>query len=229
MSAEESPAETPRARPDERRRERPHPAGNSTRRLSADEVHDVDRVRKAIGELTRADLGRLQVAAKTLLGGFRIGPQQREYQDLLSTAITLTLSGERQWRKRVDFKHHLFRTMRSIASHWRREMVQEHEARSPIDDLGGETEAKLREARDWEKELENLIGGAAEEVFESSDEEIEAELRSWGEYPDEVAEEVRTVLLDAVDRYERTDRVRQARAQNRASPRSSARGRRLPS
>jgi hypothetical protein len=49
------------------------------------------------------------------------------------------------------------------------------------------------DSRDWERELENIIGGAAEAVFESSDEEIEAELRSWGEDPDAVAEEVRGV------------------------------------
>ncbi|MEE8525576.1 MAG: hypothetical protein V3T72_16695 [Thermoanaerobaculia bacterium] len=81
--------------------------------------------------------------------------------------------------------------------------------------------------RDWEQELENVIGGAAEAVFDSTDKEIEAELRSWGEDPDAVAEEVRTVLLDAVDRYERQDRECQVRVRKRASSRPF--GRRLPS
>ncbi|MEE8525575.1 MAG: hypothetical protein V3T72_16690 [Thermoanaerobaculia bacterium] len=116
MSTENSAAGTSRREP--------HPAGTSTRRPTADEVHELDRVRKATGELTAADLERLMVAAKTLLGGFRIDPQRRGHQDLLSSAIARTLSGERQWHQRVDFARHLFQTMRSIASHWRREALR---------------------------------------------------------------------------------------------------------
>jgi len=118
MSAENSATGSPH-------REHRHPAGSSTRRPSADEVHDLERVRKAIGELTPPDLGRLSAAAKTLLRGLRIDPQRRGHQDLLSAAVTRTLSGERRWHKRVDFKRHLFQTMRSIASHWRREALRE--------------------------------------------------------------------------------------------------------
>jgi len=73
-------------------------------------------------------------------------------------------------------------------------------------------------ARDWERELDNIVGGAAEAVFESSDEEVEAELRSWGEDPDAVAEEVRGVLLDAVDRYQRSGRPVRMRRRELADP-----------
>jgi hypothetical protein len=80
--------------------------------------------------------------------------------------------------------------------------------------------------RDWEQVLDNIVGGAAEAVFESSDEEVEAEILSFGEDPDAVAEEVRSTLLDAVDRFERTSRA--ARAPKRHAP-SSTRGRWQPS
>jgi len=101
---------------------------------------------------------------------------------------------------------------------------QEREAENAIG--AAEPAESGDDSRDWEKELENILGGAAEAVFESSDEEIEAELRSFGEDPEAVAEEVRSVLLDAVDRYERTGRP--VRAQKRDSQ-SSARGRSWPS
>jgi hypothetical protein len=70
--------------------------------------------------------------------------------------------------------------------------------------------------RDWAAELENIVGGAAEALFEASDEEIAEELRSMGEDPDAAAERVRAVLLDAVDRYERSGRP--VRALEDASP-----------
>jgi hypothetical protein len=84
--------------------------------------------------------------------------------------------------------------------------------------LGAETEPESGQEeieRDWAAELENIIGGAAESVFDASDEEIAAELRSMGEDPDAAAEKLRSVLLDAVDRYERSGRpVRAIQAPN---------------
>ena len=69
--------------------------------------------------------------------------------------------------------------------------------------------------RDWAAELDNIVGGAAEALFEASDEEVAAELRSMGEDPDAAAEKLRSVLLDAVDRYERSGRpVRAIQAPN---------------
>jgi DNA-directed RNA polymerase specialized sigma24 family protein len=112
MSAENSAAGSPR---------------RGRRCLSADQVHGPERVREAIRELTQADLGRLHVAAKSLFGGAGIDRQGRDHQDLLSTAVARTLSGKRQWQKGVDFAWHLFQTMRSIASHWRRQALRAQE------------------------------------------------------------------------------------------------------
>lgn len=107
------------------RERRPAAGASASRRLTADEAHDLDEVRKAIAQLTPATLGRLSIAAKSLLGGLRIDPRRGNQRDLLSEAVTRTLSGERQWRKLVLFERHLFRVMRSIASHWRREALRE--------------------------------------------------------------------------------------------------------
>jgi len=92
---------------------------------------------------------------------------------------------------------------------------------------GAEPAESGDDSRDWAKELDNIIGGLAESVFELSDEEVEEELRSMGEDPDAVADEVRRVLLDAVDRYERSGRP--VRVREGASSKSSVRGRGLPS
>lgn len=81
------------------------------------------------------------------------------------------------------------------------------------------------DSRDWEKELENIVNVAAESVFDASDEEIAEELRSMGEDPDAVADDVRAVLLGAVDRYERSGRPVRAIAEDPVL----ARARRRPS
>lgn len=89
------------------------------------EFHDREEVRRAVRALGRVDLERLSTAAKTLLGGLQIDPPWRDHDDLLSSAIARTLSGERRWNKGVDFARHLFQTMRSTAGHWRRRAVDE--------------------------------------------------------------------------------------------------------
>lgn len=73
-----------------------------------------------------------------------------------------------------------------------------------------------REPRDGEERFERLIGGAAEAVLESSDEEIEAEARAEGLDPAEAAEGVRSVLLAAVDRFSGQRRRERSRAEYEA-------------
>lgn len=104
------------------------------RRLSPDEVHELGEVRKALGELEPADLGRLLGTARNLLGGIGTDPRARNYEDLLSTALLLTLSGKRQWRQGWDLRHHLFWTLRSTASIWRRVVAGKPDVPS-LDDL----------------------------------------------------------------------------------------------
>lgn len=50
--------------------------------------------------------------------------------------------------------------------------------------------------RNYERELENICNALAESVFEMSDEEIESEISEDGDD----TEEIRQVLLDAVEK-----------------------------
>ncbi len=70
-----------------------------------------------------------------------------------------------------------------------------------------------REPRDDEERLERLVGAAAEAVLEATDAEIESEILASGLDPDEVAKDVRNVLLTAVDRHEGRERLRRSRTE----------------
>lgn len=70
---------------------------------------------------------------------------------------------------------------------------------------------------DDEDRLERIVGGAAEAVLEATDEEIEAEVRAEGLAPAEVAEDVRGVLLAAVERFRGKQRLRRSRADYEAT------------
>ena len=74
----------------------------------------------------------------------------------------------------------------------------------------------VRESRDGEERFERIIGGAAEAVIEASDQEIEAELRAEGLDPAAVAEDVRGVLLGAVERYRGKQRLERSRSEYQA-------------
>jgi hypothetical protein len=56
--------------------------------------------------------------------------------------------------------------------------------------------------RNYEEDLASIMNALAESVLEMSDEEILAEAREEGEDPEEVAERVKNVLLEAVKAYE---------------------------
>lgn len=91
-------------------------------------VHDLADVERAIRGLGRADAGRLLSAAVVLIRGFHVEPVPHDHEDLLSEAVTRTLSGERGWRRGMAFVPHLIQVMRSIASDWRRRFVLRAEA-----------------------------------------------------------------------------------------------------
>ncbi len=74
----------------------------------------------------------------------------------------------------------------------------------------------VSEPRDDEERLERIIGGAAESVLEATDEEIEAEVRAEGLDPTEVAEDVRGVLLGALERFRAKERLQRSRGEYEA-------------
>ena len=77
-------------------------------------------VRRAITALTNADKLRLRVAASYRIRGLGQAARNRTPDDLLHEALLRTLTGERRWRRSVDFVWHLRRTMESIADNWKK-------------------------------------------------------------------------------------------------------------
>ncbi len=70
----------------------------------------------------------------------------------------------------------------------------------------------VSEPRNDEERLERIIGGAAQSVLEATDEEIEAEVRAEGLDPAEAADDVRGVLLGALERFHGKERLAHSRA-----------------
>lgn len=80
-----------------------------------------DEVVAAIDLLSQADLLRIRGYAQFRM---RAVPAThtygRNFEDLISEALTATISGQRRWNKSaVDFVGHLCGAIRSISSHWR--------------------------------------------------------------------------------------------------------------
>ena len=63
---------------------------------------------------------RLLRKARDVAGEYGLFGIPRSHEDLLSEAFLRLLSGDRSWRKGVDFEYQLTQVMRSIADNWRR-------------------------------------------------------------------------------------------------------------
>ncbi len=74
----------------------------------------------------------------------------------------------------------------------------------------------MNEPHDDEKKLERIVGAAVEAVVESSEEEIEAEIRASGLDPDVVAGEVQDLLRGAVEKHRGQERLRRSRIEYEA-------------
>jgi len=102
----------------------------------SDPVVDVDRhvlATRAL-DLTTAQLIRLKRYAQWRMRSLGRKAAGRTYEDLLSEALTATISGERTWRKGVDLCHHLLGAMRSISSGWRQKREVEVHLESELDE-----------------------------------------------------------------------------------------------
>jgi hypothetical protein len=132
---------------------------NPQRRNSVERVASRERVKRAIGRLSAMELVRLERFAKYRIRGLGMKAAGKTYEDLLSEAFTLTLSGARQWNPdNVHLVGYLCGVMRSISSHWGRSTVHEREwtefagsaegehLHSPIPD--GEREASAKQEID---------------------------------------------------------------------------------
>lgn len=81
--------------------------------------HSEQEVEQAALALRPPDLKRLHAAARAVLRVFGLETADRDHEDLLSEALTRTLSGSRRWKRGVDFVRHLGETLRSVAWTWR--------------------------------------------------------------------------------------------------------------
>ena len=78
-----------------------------------------DEVRSAVETLTKPQLVKLSLYARTRIATLGRRAETRTEEDLLQEALTATVTGRRSWYKgRVDFVGHLIGAMRSTASNW---------------------------------------------------------------------------------------------------------------
>ncbi len=112
------------------------------------EFHDRDETRSAIAALAPADMVRLVAAARIRCGRFHIDRADLGFRDLVSDAITGTLSGKRKWRRDVPLIQHLIMTMKSIASHRREEKRAEEAAGFRVERRGTMMPGTLKEEED---------------------------------------------------------------------------------
>lgn len=89
------------------------------RRIPDEKAATVDEIEAAIEALSIEDNVQLERAARYRIGALGDGNRGRDHEDLLSEAMTRTLSGQRRWNKDVDFLRHLLMVMKSIAYEWR--------------------------------------------------------------------------------------------------------------
>ncbi len=90
-------------------------------RTSEDQPAGLDDVRRAVEELSLADLTRIRKYACALSRPATRSDRGWDAEDLLQEAIGATLGGDRHWfPTRVDFVGHLVGAVRSIAWNWHR-------------------------------------------------------------------------------------------------------------
>ena len=93
-------------------------------------IHDRSEIDQALCVLGEAGIRRLARLARGRIRRFGLDPARHSPQELLSEAVSQTLSGRRSWRKGVDFDRHLRLVMRSIAASWRRSAARAAAARA---------------------------------------------------------------------------------------------------
>lgn len=104
-------------------------AMNDSRRDPNETVATQEEISAAINALTRADMKRLERAARYYINGLGRKALRREWEDLLrETILAFYRPDGRKWYKdRVDLMRTLLLNMRSVASNWK-EAVSDHEA-----------------------------------------------------------------------------------------------------
>ena len=96
--------------------------------ITAEKAATPAEVRTALGELTTAQLLRLERYGQFRIAGLGRRAKGRDHKDLLSDAVFATLEGTRKWNKdAIPIDLHLRGAMRSISSHWREQFDDDSE------------------------------------------------------------------------------------------------------
>jgi hypothetical protein len=94
----------------------------------SESIVSLPAIRNAIETMPAAQLLRLQKFATWRMRSLGDRTAGRGPEDLLSEAITVTLTGQRVWKEGIDFCTHLMGAMRSISSSWREQLAHESRA-----------------------------------------------------------------------------------------------------
>lgn len=98
------------------------PIKQTSRRVPVESAATKEEIVAAYDALTRVELIRLERYAKWRMRGLGRRNLGRNWEDLLSEAITVTYEDVRRWNKdSVDFPRHLIWAMRSISDRWGKE------------------------------------------------------------------------------------------------------------
>lgn len=125
-----------------------------------DAIASAEEVREAVEGLSAAELLKLEKYARYRIRGLGRKASGRTHEDLLRDAMTLSLSGDRRWKKfKISFVTHLLGVVRSISSHWSEkfsanEPFLESELRDP---LGKGTSTLLQNVPSHEPTVETVM------------------------------------------------------------------------
>src|SRR5581483_6383379 len=98
-----------------------------SRKVPAEKTATREELDRAVPALTDVDLVRLERFAKQRIARIGGAADVRDHMDLLGEAYRLTYEGHRSWNKDVSLLVHLFRTIRSVSSHWAETFATERE------------------------------------------------------------------------------------------------------
>lgn len=98
-----------------------------SRKVPPEKTATRDELDAAVAALTDVDLVRLEKFARWRITRIAAAADGRDQMDLIEEAYQLTYEGRRAWNKENPFLVHMFRTIRSISSHWAEAFATERE------------------------------------------------------------------------------------------------------
>lgn len=107
----------------------------------------LDATRTALEKLSIPQLLRISRFAKSCMQSIYFMPDDRDYEDAISEAVLLILSGDRPWNGIRDFERHLLDVIRSVVQEWRATPALDYRSATNSTD----PERRLMEQEAWEQ------------------------------------------------------------------------------